>query len=384
MTLNYYPSPIFPADCPYVGDFDRSVWLGERSSFDEWSGKFCLSDWWADDDKWYGYWDGWTCDGPDVLWRHPMDDLGRLPPDPFDMDLASSSSSASSTVDDLDCEIANVDDFEPESPVLEAEVWDSRVEGGEPHEALLFALGYLGLRDLLSAERVCKTWQTHIQNDPLLWRNIHIEEPLNVIKDDELFRLVRRAQGYLESLTMINCRVINEECLRRVLEISPKLKRLSIPGCLKIMIEGLIDMLKCLNLQGLKHLRVYRLHNVQLKHYQELKLLLDADKSDHQKTFIPIFFHNENSSYSFKNVRKLDIEPCYMCGKPWLLFDCPLESCKGSQSSSSPCRACINCIPRCMNCGRCINNIDYVETFCLSFCCWGCKEVLEAYGMEVK
>ncbi|KAK1294804.1 hypothetical protein QJS10_CPA16g00245 [Acorus calamus] len=345
---------------------------------------------WAGDDRWYGYWGGGTYDWPSLLWHNPtnpIDILDRLPSDPFNMGLDSTSSSASSTTASFTGRFADSEDGNVDSKVTEADVGDSSVEGGEPHEAILYALGYMSLKDLLLAERVCKTWRTNIQNDPLLWKNIYIEEPLNCIKDAELFRLVQRANGNLKSLTLINCRTINEECLRHVLEISPKLKRgkLSVPGCSRIKIENLIDMLKSLNLRGLKQLRINGLHEIKLKHYEELKLLLDADKGDHQKTLSPSFYHRDHSSLSLKDDRALDIEPCYMCGDPRVLFDCPLESCQERQSTSSPCRACINCIPRCSQCGRCINNIDYEETFCLAFRCWGCKEALEAvHGQEVK
>ncbi|KAE8665035.1 hypothetical protein F3Y22_tig00112699pilonHSYRG00079 [Hibiscus syriacus] len=62
-------------------------------------------------------------------------------------------------------------------------------EGHErsPHEALILALGYLGVRDLFVIENVCTSLRSIVQNDPLLWRSIHIDPPLNEKITDDSF-----------------------------------------------------------------------------------------------------------------------------------------------------------------------------------------------------
>ncbi|KAG4154180.1 hypothetical protein ERO13_D03G042500v2 [Gossypium hirsutum] len=66
-----------------------------------------------------------------------------------------------------------------------------RAEGheGTPHEALILALGYLGVRDLFLIENVCTSLRSVFQNDPLLWRDILINPPPNEkITDDVLLQ----------------------------------------------------------------------------------------------------------------------------------------------------------------------------------------------------
>lgn len=61
-------------------------------------------------------------------------------------------------------------------------------------DALFSALGYLGVRDLLSVEKVCNSLRDAVQNDPLLWRNINLDCPLNgKVTDDDILRLTNRA-----------------------------------------------------------------------------------------------------------------------------------------------------------------------------------------------
>lgn len=97
---------------------------------------------------------------------------------------------------------------------------------GAPHDALFFALGYLGVKDLLSAERVCKSFHNAVKNDSLLWRDIHIDRQLNdKISDDTLFQLSSRAQGSLRSLSLVECLKITDDGLKRVLESNPRLTK---------------------------------------------------------------------------------------------------------------------------------------------------------------
>lgn len=97
-----------------------------------------------------------------------------------------------------------------------------------PHPALSFSLSYLGLSDLLSVERVCKSLHSTVRGDPLLWRSIHIYPPLNErITDDVLFQLTNRAQGNLQCLSLVECTRITDDGLKRVLELNPRLIKVS-------------------------------------------------------------------------------------------------------------------------------------------------------------
>lgn len=102
-------------------------------------------------------------------------------------------------------------------------------EGGVPHDALFFVLGYLGVRDLLSVEGVCRSLCDAVRGDPLLWRTMHIDQPLNErITDDSLVKLTNRAQGTLQHLALVNCLWITDSGLGRVLQSNPRLMKVSI------------------------------------------------------------------------------------------------------------------------------------------------------------
>ncbi|XP_052477391.1 F-box protein SKIP14 [Gossypium raimondii] len=101
-----------------------------------------------------------------------------------------------------------------------------RAEGheGTPHEALILALGYLGVQDLFLIENVCTSLRSVVQNDPLLWRDIHINPPLNEkITDDVLLQIIGRGQGSLQCLSLVDCQRITDEGLNRAVENNPKL-----------------------------------------------------------------------------------------------------------------------------------------------------------------
>lgn len=105
---------------------------------------------------------------------------------------------------------------------------DCSAGGGEPHEALLFALSYLGVQDLLSVGRVCRSLHSTVQSDTLLWKNIHIDQPLNErITDDTVLQLTGMAQGNLQCLSLVECSRITDDGLRRVLDSNPRLRKVS-------------------------------------------------------------------------------------------------------------------------------------------------------------
>ncbi|PPD79739.1 hypothetical protein GOBAR_DD23346 [Gossypium barbadense] len=244
---------------------------------------------------------------------------------------------------------------------------------GAPHEALNFAFGYLGLRDLFAVESVCMSLRSVVQNDPLLWRNIHIDQPLSEkITDDVLLQITRRAQGSLQCLSLVDCQRITDEGLQCVVEENPKLVKLSVPGCTRLSIEGILNSLKALKSvgrQGVKHLRIAGVYGVTQKHFEELKLLLGMDNQIQQIMHKPHFYNRRNVC---EDDRAIDIEMCLRCENVRLVYDCPAEGCQQKDHTAQLCRGCTLCIPRCVQCGRCINDGEYEETFSLELLCSDC------------
>lgn len=105
---------------------------------------------------------------------------------------------------------------------------DSHEKGGAPNEAMFFVLGYLGIQDLLSVEKVCTSLRDAVRTDSLLWKSILIDWPLNKkITDDSLVKLTSRAQGSLQSLCLFQCTEITDGGLKRVLVSNLRLTKVS-------------------------------------------------------------------------------------------------------------------------------------------------------------
>ncbi|KAB2041864.1 hypothetical protein ERO13_D02G155100v2 [Gossypium hirsutum] len=255
-----------------------------------------------------------------------------------------------------------------------------RAEGheGAPHEALILALGYLGVRDLFVIENVCTSLRSVVQNDPLLWRDIHINPPLNEkITDDVLLQITGRGQGSLQCLSLVDCQRITDEGLKRVVENNPKLIKLSVPGCTKLSIEGILKCLRALKFmgsQGVKQLRIGSLYGVTQVHLEELKFLLGVDDQIQQLVHKPHFYSRRNVYLPCEDGRAIDIEMCPRCENMRLVYDCPAEGCQREGHAAQSCRACIICVSRCAQCGRCLNDSEYEENFCLELLCSDCSK----------
>ncbi|KAG8383267.1 hypothetical protein BUALT_Bualt05G0166600 [Buddleja alternifolia] len=256
---------------------------------------------------------------------------------------------------------------------------------GVPHEAFIFALSYLGVKDLLSVERVCRSLCSTVRDDPLLWMSIHIDQPLNErITDDVLVQLACRAQGNLQCLSLVECPKITDDGIGRILETNPRLTKLCVPGCTRLSIEGVLNNIKTCHskkdVMDIKCLRIGGLYGVTHEHFDELKLLLGTDNNkleSHQK---PHFYHRGNFYLPHDDDRAIDIEMCPRCEKFKLVYDCPAEGCRVKDNNASQaCRACTLCIPRCAQCGTCINDNEYEEMFCLELLCSDCVKQLGKY-----
>ena len=94
------------------------------------------------------------------------------------------------------------------------------------HEALLYALSYMTLHDLLTMERVSRTMRDSVRSDVLLWQQLHIEPPTSKNFTDEVFReLSSRSRGQLQSLTLVECTRVTEEALEHVVSLNPRLTK---------------------------------------------------------------------------------------------------------------------------------------------------------------
>lgn len=150
------------------------------------------------------------------------------------------------------------------------------------------------------------------------------------------------------------------------------------PGCTRLSIEGILNSLrafKAMGAQGVKHLRIGGLYGVTPKHFEELKALLGTDGQIQPSARKPRFYNRKNLYLSSDDEHDLDVEMCPRCENLRLVYDCPAEACQTKDRATQLCRACTLCIQRCVQCGRCINDSEYEETFCLELLCSVCLMV---------
>lgn len=150
--------------------------------------------------------------------------------------------------------------------------------------------------------------------------------------------------------------------------------QLNVQGCMKLTIDGIVDCLKSYKLvavTGIKHLRVHAILGVTQKHFEELKSLLGID-DNLQNNHMPCFLLQGSPHLSNDDDRPIDIDMCPRCQNPRLVYDCPVRDCQGKDHTTQVCRACTLCIARCVQCGKCLNDEKYEETFFLEKVCSDC------------
>jgi hypothetical protein len=155
---------------------------------------------------------------------------------------------------------------------------------------------------------------------------------------------------------------------------------------MRITYQGLLDNLRSFNVQartGINKLRVGNLASLSQEQYEELLSLLKIDKRLALHKQEPRFFHadcflsDHHGRYAsdrflpnLHDQYALDIERCPCCENYKLVYDCPIEGCNNRKSDK--CRGCIVCIRRCLQCGGCISNEEFEETFNLDSLCQSC------------
>lgn len=102
------------------------------------------------------------------------------------------------------------------------EVGDGSSQTDTTHEALFYVLPYLGLRELLTLETLSRRLRDLIRGDPLSWQQLLVDAPSNKnFTNVELVKLTSRAQGRLQSLSLVKCLKISEEVVEAVLVANP-------------------------------------------------------------------------------------------------------------------------------------------------------------------
>nr|TKW10370.1 hypothetical protein SEVIR_6G160033v2 [Setaria viridis] len=110
----------------------------------------------------------------------------------------------------------------PPPPAAAAGAGASASSAGEPHAALLLALGHMRLRELLACARACRGLRDAVAGDPLLWRRLAVEPPLSQrVTDEALLALTDRAGGRLRSLHLLGCPRVSDDGLLRVVQRNP-------------------------------------------------------------------------------------------------------------------------------------------------------------------
>lgn len=242
---------------------------------------------------------------------------------------------------------------------------------GPPHEALLLAISYFPLFELLAAREVCRSLRDAVDSDILPWLDIVVKKPLNSrITEDILIKFTSKAKGRLRTLALINCVKITDDGLQQVIDENPLISQLFVPGCTGLTPEGVIRAVENLTKhnQDLISLKINGIYGINKQHLEILHSLLRTNQrpQQHQEQHA-IFYHNYNNKPSSKNEengRPIDIDVCPKCDQPRLVFDCSRENCE--------CRGCSYCVPRCAECGKCVAYEEQGDAACEDTMCLDC------------
>jgi hypothetical protein len=256
-------------------------------------------------------------------------------------------------------------------------------EGGPPADGLLYALPYVGLQELLALEMVSKSLHDAVRGDVLLWQRLHVEAPLNkMLTNEALIQLAKRADGRLQSLSLVGCLRITDEAIEQVLASNPMLLKLSLPGCTRISAEVILKVVKAqtdcrmVGMPALKQLRIRGLYGVTREILDALQAMLQPEGAvqlQPAKTWKPQYYKSGHQSFACDEDKLIDVEACPKCGNARVVYDCTRDRCQPKQGMTlQQCRGCFLCIARCEECGTCINDSEFEETFCLDFVCSAC------------
>lgn len=251
----------------------------------------------------------------------------------------------------------------------------SKEEPGPPGEALSLVLPYLPLLELLAMARVCSSLREAVNDDVLLWLDLVVERPLNLrITDEILLKITSMTDGRLRTLALVNCEKITDDGLLRVVEKNPLIEKLYVPSCTGLSPQGVLQAVATLSSHNhhFKSLKINGLYNINKEHLEALDSFLQVIPSQNKQH--PILFHGHQSLSALRETnRPLDVELCPKCNEVRLVFDCPREACKRKKENPLiECRGCYFCIPRCEECGVCVEIEEMGEVICGDFLCSDC------------
>ncbi|OEL13821.1 F-box protein SKIP14 [Dichanthelium oligosanthes] len=201
---------------------------------------------------------------------------------------------------------------------------------GEPHAALLLALGYMRLRELLACARACRGLRDAVAGDPLLWRRLAVEPPLSHrITDEALLALTDRAGGTLRSLHLLGCPRVSDAGLLRVVQRNPGVTELFVPRCTGLTADGLVKIIQFLH-EHKGNLSRVRLHGIckMTNHHLNVINSLICRSSEQQDTQALYYNHRVHEVLNTDDGRPIDVDMCPLCRNVRLVFDCTRKDCR--------------------------------------------------------
>ncbi|KAL6661521.1 hypothetical protein ACP70R_000905 [Stipagrostis hirtigluma subsp. patula] len=201
---------------------------------------------------------------------------------------------------------------------------------GEPHEALLLALGHLRLRDLLACGRVCRRLRGAVAGHPLLWRRVAVEPPLSHrVTDEVLLALTARAEGRLRSLRLLGCPRVSDAGLLRVVERNPCVTELYVPRCTGLTADGLVKVVQFLHERkgNLSRLRLHGICKMTKDHLDVINSLMCRSSQQHDARAL-YYNHRVHEVLNTDDDRHIDVDVCPICKNVRLVFDCPSDDCR--------------------------------------------------------
>lgn len=227
--------------------------------------------------------------------------------------------------------------------------------------------------------QVCVSLRDAINRDVLPWMDIIVQNPLSRrLSDEILLGVTSRAKGRLRTLVLFNCYMVTDNGLLVVVQNNPLIDTLYLPGCTSLTPEGVVNVVKTIsspNGHGVKSLQINGIYNLKKEHLQALQSHLQTNQTDQFKQHRIFFHHYHRNSTPLGEIknRPIDVGICPKCDEVRMVFSCPKQSCELKRiRSRGDCQGCRSCIPRCAECGGCVDSEELEEALCGDILCLDC------------
>lgn len=227
---------------------------------------------------------------------------------------------------------------------------------------------------------VCTSLRDAVNHDILPWLQLTVTRPLSArLSDNVLLQLCAKSRGRLTALTLINCTKITDRALQIVSENNPFIKKLHVPGCTGLTLDGIVRAVKTLtershSLTSLKINGVYNIDKLQLQVLNSF--LQQTNPYHHKQPSLRLYQQFKSSSILYDDDAPIDVSICPVCDEVKMVFDCSRQYCN-RKKGRKVCRGCDICVPRCVECGGCFeSDEDEEETACNHTICSACWFVL--------